>query len=151
MSSQVFPHESRPQCHRLLAILPILWLSSSYATIASSPPATQRQQTTHQWASTLASRLKLAHSRAVLRNLVHFMLGTLLSCIFSPPSRPELLARSLEGNTYRTKHQKFLKAPGDTMITSCSSYTSRKATTHALTVRTLLALPPWSLLLFRQD
>ena len=34
-----------------------------------APPPTKRQQSAHQWASTLASRLKLAHSGAVTRDL----------------------------------------------------------------------------------
>ena len=97
-----------------------------------APAPTKHQQSAHQWASTLASRLKIAHTEAATHDLqakqrrvtgypqepntLHVGDSVMM---YAPPPRPGfptklqscwqgpfIIVKCLEGNTYRIRHPK---------------------------------------------
>ena len=69
-SSLTTAHESGIRTYWLFTVFPVPWISSSYLKICrGTPHFTKRLQSPHQWALTLISRLKEAHSGALTRDL----------------------------------------------------------------------------------
>lgn len=96
-------YESRPQCHRLLAILPVLWLSSSHARIGCCTTCHKAPANSPSVASPLASRLNVImyvppHPRPGYPS-------KLQSCW----QGPYIVVKCLEGNTYHIKHAKTFR------------------------------------------